>query len=134
MFNFFKGLLGYYKGYQRTTPQIAITKKTTVPLVDNVMQIPGVWCCVNKIVNTMAALPCDVLKVGHHGSSSSSAEEFISEAYPEYAVISCGEGNEYGHPHRETLELLDGIKAEVLRTDKLGTIVISTDGENINVE
>lgn len=79
-------------------------------------------------------LLCDVLKVGHHGSASSSSEEFILETKPQYAVISCGEGNEYGHPHRETLELLDEIKAEVLRTDKLGTIVISTDGENINVE
>lgn len=79
-------------------------------------------------------LLCDVLKVGHHGSASSSSEEFIIGTKPQYAVISCGEENEYGHPHSETLELLDEIKAEVLRTDKLGTIVISTDGENINVE
>ena len=78
MFNFFKGLLGYYKGYQRTTPQIAITKKTTVPLVDNVMQIPGVWCCVNKIVNTMAALPCDVLKVDQNGRITPDKDSHLS--------------------------------------------------------
>ena len=79
-------------------------------------------------------LECDVLKVGHHGSSSSSHEDFIFEVNPEYAVISCGKGNEYGHPHRETLELLEDVGAEVLRTDKLGTIVINTDGEKLNIE
>ena len=88
---------------------------------------------IEKNIAENEKLSCDVLKVGHHGSSSSSAEEFISEAYPEYAVISCGEGNEYGHPHRETLELLDKTGTEVLRTDKLGTIVISTDGKNVSV-
>lgn len=77
---------------------------------------------------------CDVLKVGHHGSSTSSNESFLKKANPEYAVISCGKDNKYGHPHEETLEKLKQIHAKVLRCDEMGTITIKTDGENLQVE
>lgn len=76
----------------------------------------------------------DVLKTGHHGSSTSSGGEFIGAVEPEFAVISCGAGNEYGHPHKETLKTLKENGAEVLRTDKMGTIIIKTNGENLSVE
>ena len=77
-------------------------------------------------------LKADVLKVGHHGSSSSSSSEFVATVDPAYAVISCGRGNAYGHPHPSVLEILAGVN--VLRTDEIGTIVIHSDGQRISVE
>ncbi|MDD5806260.1 MAG: ComEC/Rec2 family competence protein [Eggerthellales bacterium] len=74
----------------------------------------------------------DVLKVGHHGSSTSTSPGLVAEVSPAYAVISCEADNSYGHPHEETLAALEGV--EVLRTDLLGTVVISTDGQEIMVE
>ena len=77
-------------------------------------------------------LDCDFLKVGHHGSTTSTSEAFLAAVSPEYAAISCGEGNSYGHPHRETLDLLEkyGISGEkLLRTDQSGTCIISCCGQ-----
>lgn len=76
-------------------------------------------------------LDCDILKVGHHGSKSSSQNNFINFAKPEYAVISCGVDNKYDHPDSETLNTLSYYKAKVYRTDLHGSIVATTDGENI---
>lgn len=78
-------------------------------------------------------LSADVLKVGHHGSSGSTSQDFLKAVSPDYAVISCGKDNEYGHPHKETLSLLNKSKTEILRTDKLGTIVLTSDGKNVSV-
>ncbi len=72
----------------------------------------------------------DVLKVGHHGSSTSTGEAFLERVSPSYAVISCGLGNSYGHPHTETIEKLGGIP--VFRTDEMGTIVATSDGSEIS--
>ena len=72
----------------------------------------------------------DVLKVGHHGSSTSTGETFLERVSPSYAVISCGLGNSYGHPHTETIEKLGGIP--VFRTDEMGTIVATSDGSEIS--
>lgn len=71
---------------------------------------------------------CDVLKVGHHGSSGSSYYQFLYEAEPKIAVISCGRDNDYGHPHEETLGRLKDAGVTVYRTDELGSIVIFSDG------
>ncbi len=76
----------------------------------------------------------DVLKVGHHGSSTSSSEEFIKRVSPEYAVISLGKNNEYGHPHFEVMNLFDELNIKTYRTDECGTVIIKTDGEKITVE
>lgn len=76
-------------------------------------------------------LSSDVLKVAHHGSSSSSTEDFISAVSPSVAVISCEKNNAYGHPHIETLHTLSAHGVKVLRTDLSGTVVILSDGENI---
>ncbi len=76
-------------------------------------------------------LDCDILKVGHHGSHSSSQNNFIKFAAPEYAIISCGVDNKYEHPHDEALNTLNYYKAKIYRTDLQGSIVASTDGENI---
>ncbi len=69
-------------------------------------------------------LDCEILKVGHHGSSTSSSEEFIYAVSPEIALISVGEGNSYGHPHIETLATLNSHLDEIHRTDREGDIVI----------
>ena len=70
----------------------------------------------------------DVLKCGHHGSSSSTSPEFLAAVDPLYAVISCGAGNRYGHPHHETLEALDAAGVITYRTDQDGTILAETTG------
>ena len=79
-------------------------------------------------------LDCDILKVGHHGSSSSSSEDFLKKASPKYAVISCGADNSYGHPHEETLTALKNLKGldTVFRTDKDKTITFTVDGKTEN--
>ena len=76
----------------------------------------------------------DVLKVGHHGSSTSTGEAFLERVSPSYAVISCGLGNSYGHPHIETMEKLGSLGIPVLRTDEMGTVVAESDGTEINIK
>ncbi len=76
-------------------------------------------------------LSADVYQVGHHGSSSSTSPEFLDRVDPEYAVISCGVDNDYGHPHWETLEALEEAEVEIFRTDEQGTVVAYCDGETI---
>ena len=76
-----------------------------------------------------------VLKVGHHGSRTSSSQEFLTAVNPDWAVISCGYNNSFGHPHKEILNRLTSCtKAEILRTDQQGAIVFRTDGKSIKVE
>lgn len=76
----------------------------------------------------------DVLKVGHHGSSTSSTPELLARITPQIAVISVGENNDYGHPHKETLKYLGAIGAEIYRTDEDGTITVSSNGSEIAVD
>ena len=73
-------------------------------------------------------MSADVLKVGHHGSRTSTTEKFLEQVNPKYAVISCGEDNDYGHPHKETIDLLKMLDVEYYRTDIEGTITITSDG------
>jgi competence protein ComEC len=75
-----------------------------------------------------------VLKVGHHGSSSSTGDKFFQAVSPEIAVISLGADNSYGHPHREILSKLNDAGIDIYRTDLNGTVIISTDGVNLNIE
>ncbi len=77
-------------------------------------------------------LESDILKIGHHGSKTSTAQEFVSAVSPQYAVISSGKENKYGHPNPETLGTLSQFPLEVLRTDTLGTIVFQSDGKNLS--
>lgn len=66
----------------------------------------------------------DILKVGHHGSRYATSETFLQYIKPQYAVISCGKKNRYGHPHQETLERLQAAGAEVYRTDSSGAVIL----------
>jgi competence protein ComEC len=72
---------------------------------------------------------CNILKVGHHGSSSSTTEAFLNAVDPDIAVISCGSGNKYGHPHDEVIERLLAKGVEIYQTDEDGDIVFKTDGK-----
>lgn len=82
-----------------------------------------------------AELDCDILKVGHHGSNTSSCIEFLQAVTPEYALISSNpRGNDFGHPHAITLSKLEQVGAEIYRTDTLGDIVLVTDGTTITVK
>lgn len=80
------------------------------------------------------ALDADVLKVGHHGSKTSSGELFLGFISPRYSVISSGKENRYGHPHTEVFERLKEFKSVILRTDELGTIIFKTDGRGVVFE
>ena len=80
------------------------------------------------LAESRSNLNADILKVGHHGSSSSSSPLFIKSVGPKIAVICCGQGNKYGHPHQETISLLQSLGIEIYRTDLNGTILIKTDG------
>jgi len=73
----------------------------------------------------------DVLKVGHHGSYSSTGYRFLNALSPAYAVIPCGVNNDYGYPHREPLARLKQAGCEIYRTDEMGTIIATTDGSRI---
>ena len=79
------------------------------------------------------ALHADVLKVAHHGSSTSSGDRFLRAVRPSLAVISVGASNKYGHPSEDVLHALSQIGAEIIRTDQAGTISIRTDGQRIDV-
>ena len=76
-------------------------------------------------------LKADVLKVGHHGSDSSTTREFLNAVNPKYAVISVGKGNDYGHPATDTIQKLHAKGINIYRTDESGTIVATSDGTNI---
>lgn len=87
-----------------------------------------------RILDSGASVKSDLLKVGHHGSSTSTSAQFLAAVSPKYAVISAGKGNSYGHPHEETLEALQEAGAEIYRTDLLGTIIARTDGSKITFD
>jgi len=85
----------------------------------------------NEMLAAGTTLQTDVLKVGHHGSVSSTTIAFLKAVKPRYAVISVGKDNDYGHPHQETLAKLEKAKVKLYRTDVCGTIIATSDGRKI---
>ena len=81
--------------------------------------------------NSAQFLKSDILKIGHHGSHTSSSQTFVQAVSPTYAIISDGKGNTYGHPHQETLDTLNSFGIKIMRTDLLGTIIFKSDGKKI---
>lgn len=88
----------------------------------------------NEMLSNGADLCADVLKVGHHGSHTSSSNKFLQAVDPDYAVISCGYRNEYGHPHTEVMKSLNERNITIYRTDLSGTVIAHTDKKNISFE
>jgi competence protein ComEC len=86
-----------------------------------------------EILSTGLDIKSDVLKVSHHGSSTSTTEEFFLAADPKFAVISCGKNNEFGHPHDETMELLGEYGTDVYLTNEGGNIYFSFSSEGVSV-
>lgn len=87
----------------------------------------------NEMLANGQNLQASILKIGHHGSSSSSSAAFLQAVSPQIAVISCGLQNDYGHPHREVLQRLVEQDIQVLRTDLHGTITIKSNGKSITI-
>ena len=84
-----------------------------------------------QVVNNVSNLSSNVLKLGHHGSSSSTCKEFLDAVNPDIAIITVGIDNEYGHPHNEVLDLLKSYKIKTYRTDNDSSIILISDGKNI---
>jgi competence protein ComEC len=80
------------------------------------------------------ALAADVLKVGHHGSNTSTTPRFLAAVHPRLALVSVGAHNAYGHPSPDVMQSLRDAGAQVMRTDRMGTIVVRTDGKQLDVE
>ncbi len=85
-----------------------------------------------EILNKGYDLKCNVIKVPHHGSSSSLSEEFLEQVSPQIAVISVGKDNSYNHPNKTTMKNLEKRNITVYRTDESGTIILNSDGKNIS--
>lgn len=86
-----------------------------------------------QMLNSAYTLRADVLKLSHHGSNTGNSELFLYEVMPQYAVITCGANNSYGHPHQEVLDRLGRNDIQPLRSDVHGTIVFTTDGSDLTV-
>lgn len=87
----------------------------------------------NTVLSQNKNLKCDILKVGHHGSSTSTSLDFLTAVNPSVAIISVGKNNSYGHPTTQTLSLLNSLNIKTIRTDINGTIIAISDGKNINI-
>ncbi|HAT4141998.1 TPA: MBL fold metallo-hydrolase [Clostridium perfringens] len=87
-----------------------------------------------EILNENKDLKADVLKLGHHGSHSSTSEEFLKAVNPSIAVVSCAKDNKYGHPHKETMSNLKKAGITVYETFRDGDITISSNGKKLNVK
>lgn len=86
-----------------------------------------------RILETRRDISSEILKCGHHGSSSSTSEDFLWAVDPEVAIISCAEVNDYGHPHRETMASLKQQECDIYQTWDVGTVCVQTDGETYTV-
>lgn len=86
-----------------------------------------------ELLTSGRPLSADVIKVGHHGSNTSSSQAFLSKVDPDFAIVPCGKGNSYGHPHDEVLTRLDKMDVEVYRADVHGHVAIATDGKNLTI-
>lgn len=86
------------------------------------------------MLNSNIDLRADILKVGHHGSHSSSTDQFLQRVNPQWAVISVGKDNDYGHPHQEVMERLQQAGINIYRTDIQGTIIMTSNGTELQVE
>lgn len=92
------------------------------------------WEAEHDLLDAGIDVSADVLRVGHHGSNTSTGYQFLRAVAPTYAVISVGADNIYGHPDEETLSRLADADVSVFRTDQLGTIVCFSNGEELSFD
>lgn len=85
----------------------------------------------SEILAKQLDIQADIIKLGHHGSESSTSQAFLDKVNPKYAIISCGKNNDYGHPHQTTLDKLNAKNINVFRTDINGTIIATSNGTDI---
>ena len=88
----------------------------------------------NEMLKKNKNVSADIIKVGHHGSSSSSGEQFVKKVKAQFAIVSVGAGNDYHHPHTKAMNRWKKQGTEVLRTDGCGDLVLSTDGDEFNID
>lgn len=88
----------------------------------------------NQLVKAGYRLQADVLKVGHHGSDSSTSAAFLDQVKPRYALISVGTGNSYGHPHKRTMDKLKKRQIQTYMTKDQGNLVMTTDGNTLSIK
>ncbi|MDD3796968.1 MAG: MBL fold metallo-hydrolase, partial [Lachnospiraceae bacterium] len=88
----------------------------------------------NDLLSWGNELKSDVYQAGHHGSSDASSASFLGKVQPSFTVISCGIDNDYGHPHKKTLQRFLAAESQILRTDLSGTIRFRSDGTNLSYE
>jgi len=88
----------------------------------------------NQILAKKLDIKADVIKIGHHGSNTSTSSAFLSKVNPKYALITCGKGNAYAHPQQAVMTLLKSKKIPVYRTDQVGTIVATSNGKTISFD
>lgn len=86
----------------------------------------------SQILAKQLDIQADIIKVGHHGSKTSTSEAFLKAVNPKYAIISCGKDNDYGHPHPQTTSILKKYGITTFRTDEKGTIIATSNGINIS--
>lgn len=86
----------------------------------------------SEMLNNNLDLSADVLKIAHHGSKSSTSQQFLNRVSPKYAIISVGKDNNYGHPTQNIINRLISNNIDIYRTDELGTIILTSDGKNIS--
>ncbi|WP_315115938.1 ComEC/Rec2 family competence protein [uncultured Clostridium sp.] len=84
-----------------------------------------------EIIKNGFDIKADVIKLGHHGSKTSSSAAFLKEVNPEYGVITLGKGNDYGHPHKEVMDRVEKMGIKIYRVDEAGDIIATSDGKNI---
>lgn len=85
----------------------------------------------NEILSKNYDVSADVIKIGHHGSNTSTSEKFIEKVNPKYAIISAGKNNDYHHPHKKVMDLLKNKNIKIYRTDENKTIKLTSDGKTI---
>lgn len=117
--------------YPDDTNNTSIVIKMTYQDISFLFSGDAMWQVERDIINNGFDIKADVLKVGHHGSNTSSSYRYLDEAKSKYAIISCGKDNEYGHPHKEVLSKLKDADMKLYRTDLQGDIVCYSDGKDV---
>ena len=108
--------------------------KVTLGQMDILMTGDAETAVEKAILSSNPNLNCEILKLGHHGSDTSTSKKFLNTVNPDYALISCGVGNKYKHPKEETMDKLKEAGVKVYRTDEVGTVVLTVTGTDVTFD